>query len=339
MHLLNIFQVINYLYYRYYLIVTNFRFFSGHPSSVALDGFTCKYVKPTEFRNMIKGTFGIIVDKKEMGALIKEFDTEGQGLIDCSHFLTTFLKMGMTARHQEKREQLEKCRKLEIENKLYYEKFLEEAHKKQDSSFDPSYSDEDKDTALRKLKKSAIKYNKNHPSSMGLGGFACKYLTPGAFREMVKVTFQLMLTNKELGALVNHFDIDKNGSVRCDNFLLYFLQLGSKERANSWRASLEKQRRECYEQAIEQERILKAQWERAGSIKIDDIMKYTKADEDTALKKIGEAAKYYDKNSSESDLMRAFEGKSMSPSLFREMLKRCFNVSLTDKEVNHHHNH
>ena len=68
-------------------------------------------MKPTEFRNMIKGTFGIVVDKKEMGALIKEFDTEGHGLIDCSHFLTSFIRLGMSLRHEENREQLEKCRK------------------------------------------------------------------------------------------------------------------------------------------------------------------------------------------------------------------------------------
>ena len=46
------------------------RYIPGHPSAVGLDGFTCKYVKPTEFRNMIKGTFGIVVDKKQMGVLI-----------------------------------------------------------------------------------------------------------------------------------------------------------------------------------------------------------------------------------------------------------------------------
>jgi hypothetical protein len=241
--------------------------------------------------------------------------------------------MGMSLRHDEKREHLIKCRQLEIENKLYYEKLLEEAHNKQDSNFDPLFGEIDQQTALKKLKKAAIKYNKNHPSSMGLGGFVCKYLTPGAFREMVKVTFQLMLSNKELGALVHQFDVDKNGTVRCDNFLLYFLSLGAKERSYIWTASLEKQRRECYEQAMEQERILKAQWERAGSIKIEEILKFTKADEDSALKKIGEAAKFYDKNASESDLMRAFEGQSMTPSVFKEMMKRCFNVTLTNPEL------
>lgn len=315
------------------LKVASKKYIPGHPSSVGLDGFTCKYVKPTEFRNMIKGTFGIILDKKEMGSLIKEFDTEGHGLIDCAYFLTTFLRMGMSLRHEEKRQQLVKCRQLEIEHKLYYEKLLEEAHKKQDSNFDPTFTEADKESALKKLKKAAIKYSKNHPSSMGLGGFTCKYLTPGAFREMVKVTFQLMLTNRELGALVSLFDSDKNGSVRCDNFLLYFLSLGSKERANIWTASLEKQRRECYEQAMEQERILKAQWERAGSIKIEDILNFTKADEENALKKIAEAARFYDKHASESDLMRAFEGQSMTPSVFKEMMKRCFNVSLTNPEL------
>lgn len=73
--------------------------------------------------------------------------------------------------------------------------------------------------------------------------------------------------------------------------------------------------------------------ERAGSIKTEDLLKYSKADEESALKKIGEAAKFYDKNASESDLMRAFEGQSMTPSVFKEMMKRCFNVSLTNKEL------
>jgi hypothetical protein len=51
----------------------------------------------------------------------------------------------------------------------------------------------------------AVKFQKHHPSSMSLDGFDAKFLTPGAFREMLKRTFNVSVTNKELGALVDFF--------------------------------------------------------------------------------------------------------------------------------------
>ena len=38
-----------------------------HPSAVSLDGFISKYLKPIDFRDLLKNTFSIILTPKELG--------------------------------------------------------------------------------------------------------------------------------------------------------------------------------------------------------------------------------------------------------------------------------
>ena len=43
-----------------------------HPSAVSLDGFISKYLKPVDFRDLLKNTFSIILSPKELGSLKKK---------------------------------------------------------------------------------------------------------------------------------------------------------------------------------------------------------------------------------------------------------------------------
>ena len=72
--------------------------------------------------------------------------------------------------------------------------------------------------AFRKLGIAAAKYDKNHPGSQSLDGFEAKTLPAGAFREMVKRTFNLILDGGELGAIMSYFDPSKSGSMPSSSF-------------------------------------------------------------------------------------------------------------------------
>ena len=56
-------------------------------------------------------------------------------------------------------------------------------------------------------------------------------------------------------------------------------------------------------------------------------------DLESAMAKVTEAAVKYDKNSSSSMSLDAFEGSAMPPHVFKEQLKRVFNLKLTPQEL------
>jgi len=49
---------------------------------------------------------------------------------------------------------------------------------------------------LNKMRIASFKFDKNHPSSLGLDGFDGSDLSPGVFKEMVRRTFNMKLTSK-----------------------------------------------------------------------------------------------------------------------------------------------
>ncbi len=49
-------------------------------------------------------------------------------------------------------------------------------------------------------------YDANHPSALGLDGFERNAVEPGEFKELVRRTFNLKLTGREVGAVFKMFD-------------------------------------------------------------------------------------------------------------------------------------
>ena len=73
-----------------------------------------------------------------------------------------------------------------------------------------------------------------------------------AFREILKSAFNIILSPKELGALVSHISPDGDGeSVVCKDFLTKCTLIGFRARSRIKKESLEKQRRENEQQKRE----------------------------------------------------------------------------------------
>ena len=59
---------------------------------------------------------------------------------------------------------------------------------------------------------------------LGLKGFDGASLTPKIFREQIKRTFGIYADVDEMGAFINFFDIDGDGTVDCPEFLTMFFK-------------------------------------------------------------------------------------------------------------------
>lgn len=149
---------------------------------------------------------------------------------------------------------------------------------------------------------------------------------------MLKRTFNILVTNKELGALVDHFDCDGEGKICCKSFLLYFTKVGFLEKGKIFSESLQKQRREIELQEQEEARKLAEKWKK---LEIDPnlLNNPTPEDEASAFKKLGEAARFYNRNSALGASLEAFETISMPLAMFRELCKRNLNVKFTLPEL------
>lgn len=58
-----------------------------------LSGFQCAYLTPSEFREMFKRTFGVRVLPRELGALVRYFETTVKGVVNCTAFLNLFVQL------------------------------------------------------------------------------------------------------------------------------------------------------------------------------------------------------------------------------------------------------
>ena len=58
-----------------------------------LSGFQCAYLMPSEFREMFKRTFGVKVQPRELGALVRFFETSPKGVVNCTSFLNLFVQL------------------------------------------------------------------------------------------------------------------------------------------------------------------------------------------------------------------------------------------------------
>jgi len=296
---------------------------------VSLASFEKYSLNAQEFEEALFRTFHLKFSAPQLGALVCKFDKEGNGQVVSKDFMIQFVNLGMEARAREHTRQLEANREGERLIREEHEKKLEAQANKCDIDVDFTFTEEDKDKALIKLTTAATKYDKNAPGAMSLEGFEVKNMPATLFKEMLRRTFNLKLNGKETGALVSHFDKSGKKTVNCKEFLVVFLQLGITERAKFHKRMLDKQNEENRQRELEEERKLLERVTRPTEL--DKC--YNELDQKSANAKLLAAAEGFDKNHPAAPSLAAFDISTMTPGLFKENLKRCFNVNLTSKEL------
>jgi Ca2+-binding EF-hand superfamily protein len=304
------------------------------PGCPSLEAFEAQYLIPSAFRDVLRRSFGVHFTPKELSAILDTYKDKRGNLI-CHDFLVAFMKMGADQRAQEKLIELEKQRLDNIHRKTEHARKMREAEEKMVLEINYDFTPEHRATAFKKLAGAAKKYDRSHPGCVALDGFQCLELEPGAFRDIVRRTFRLTFEPAELGAVVQHFDVNGNGKVHCKEFEGHFLKVGIAERAKDHSESIRFQREDTKMREKENADKLAAQWAKHEVVVTDSTLSQmlTDADRNSALEKLTTAAFKYDAASPGPIGLNAFKTSVMSPAVFREMLRRSFDMKLTDGEL------
>ena len=106
-----------------------------------------------------------------------------------------------------------------------HERSLAKFNKVPQTKISHSFSPSDYASAMEKLGRVALFYDPERAqSTRGFEGL----LDPFAFKQQLQRCFSLHFTPKELGAVVDHFDKDKNGFIDGSEFLVGFYTLSQK---------------------------------------------------------------------------------------------------------------
>ena len=92
-------------------------------------------------------------------------------------------------------------------------------------------NEDDLDAALEKIGKAAAFYDPARNNL--LNAFEGSYVDATVLKEQMRRNFRIEFTPRELGALVNHCDMQGDGTVHCGTFLNEFFRIGRFERTAS----------------------------------------------------------------------------------------------------------
>lgn len=308
------------------------RFDKNHPSAPSLRSFEYGLMKPGIFKDALRTCFSIHMTPKELGSCICDFLGAGtKDMVDPKLFLIGFMKLGVSARAKTKAMLLEAQRKAEAEA-------LQEQYRKQRlltqkhvTDVDGDFGSEDRSNAIIKLTRASAKYDKNAPGCVSLDLFVSQYMTPVQFNSSVKSTFNITLTPKELSSMIKEFESKTNpGNVSCFDFVRSFLRYGVEERDRQKAITLEKQRRMNYYRKTEHERKIK---ELESKVTVEINYDFPEEKETSAFNKLLVAAIKYDRHHPGAVSLEGFNAQTITPGVFRELLKRTFNVTLDPFEL------
>jgi hypothetical protein len=289
-----------------------------------------KKIPKVAFRQIVRAGMNLKLSAEELDELLPLFENEGE--VDGCEFTLVFYRLRYEHRSVLCRERVAQQRRAKESQKVMAAKVQELLENKTHISLNENYTDDDLDSAMKKIINAAVKYDRLMPGAVQLDAFDCEFMEPNVFREQMKLVFNITLSIPELSAYIKNFNkgTDFGENINCAAFLVAFFRAGFNERSvrlhNLWK---EKKR-------VEDARLAKiAQEQREqdmkNSLKVN--FKFTEEDRARALVKLRTAARLYDKTTPGAMSMKSFETKEMAPHVFKEQLKRIFNLQLTPPEL------
>lgn len=148
----------------------------------------------------------------------------------------------------------------------------------------------------------------------------------------MKLVFNIALSLEELSAFIKNFnkDNDHGENINCAAFLVSFFRAGFQERSNRLH-NVWKEKKRIEEARRMKELQDKKEQELKNSLKVS--FEFSEEDKERAIVKLRTAARLYDKTTPGAMSMKAFEVKEMAPYVFKEQLKRIFNLQVTPAEM------
>lgn len=251
--------------------------------------------------------------------------------VECASFLTKFFKLGFEQRAALHHEQVLKQRNEDARQHQDHLRRVVERGVEMEVKMTATYSENDMKSVMTKLLTASVGYDRYHPASPSLAAFEGALMGPAEFRENLRKTFNLHVTNRELAYLMDKYGSSmRKGMVSSSEFLTHFLSLGFKERNKRRVDSLEKQREAMKKAKEEEEKKLEALASKSDVV-VD--WNFSMEDRQFALDKITVAAAKFDKFHPAAPSVKSFEGGPLTAGVYREAMRRTFNVWLTPREL------
>ena len=146
------------------------------------------------------------------------------------------------------------------------------------------------------------------------------------------MVFNVQLSVNELTAYIRNFNVgsDNDENINCGAFLVSFFRMGHAEKERQMRLFMAKKKRfEEQREKKKQEDLIALNRKNLLQSKTD----FSPEEKESAITKLKYAAKQYDKSTPGAMSMKSFEVKSMLPHVFKEQLKRVFNLQVTPGEL------
>jgi hypothetical protein len=212
--------------------------FRGDPKRhPAFYPFRKESIKPQQLQQQCLRSFSVRLSDKENDVLVEYLDRRRCGVVECEVFLKYFWLFGRTYRklaaELEKKKNLEGEKRKKKELKRHLRRFAYHppaAMKPYNKRHLQHVLDEfaeithvfDYDTLQVKLKH----FDNNPP------------MNPSVFRDTLYRNFRLKVSPEELSALMDHFDVERTGTVRGEDFIRAAAKLGREKRSHGgqqWR--------------------------------------------------------------------------------------------------------
>jgi Ca2+-binding EF-hand superfamily protein len=306
------------------------RYDSTMPGAPSVAGFRCKSQKPHEFKEQLKRVFNLNTDPKELGALITYFDKGEIHEIDCADFLIEFVRLGSEERSRQKKEYLKYQKSKELQRKMRAEMREKEAEMKNNLKLENEFSEDDFNSAMKKMTTAAFYYDRSSPGAVQLDAFDAEAMLPHIFKEQLKRTLNLKVTPKELGALMSYFDPQGVGSVKCSEFLIEFFRLGFEQR-NKLRTEFRIMKKERTEKDKKMREDMLLANQKRGEAAVD--FEFLEADFDSALFKLIDTCHRFDQRQLGPAGWRAFQTDKLTASEYRELMKQTFDMRISPQEL------
>jgi Ca2+-binding EF-hand superfamily protein len=293
-----------------------------------ISGFDSVSLSPTEFREVFRRNFGVLLSPSELGALVCVYDRTGERRLDCSDFLKEFWQLRTQLRAKREEEALASANRLKMQQRKREEAKIRRMTELKKAHIAGKFSEADEQSAIEKISRVAAYYDLSRSGRLTCfseGG----PLDPTSFREALRNNLGITLTPAELAVLMQTFDKDGDGTVDGGEFLYQFNLLGRERRANLLR---QKWRKDEQVIARRQQQIERAKQKLGAQTRAKVNWEYTDEDRESAIRKIARQATNYDPLSN-AGLSEIVAGE-MDPTAFRTQLRQTFGVrTLTPSEL------
>jgi hypothetical protein len=192
---------------------------------------------PTQFREQLVRNFNLHLTPGEVAALIRVFDENGDGCIDCSEFIRSFFRIAFDERNRMLRSHLTTTEKLNTIKRIETIDRMKLFESRVLRKIKPA-SAADRESMLRKIQTVSADYERREHWGDALLAFESATLTPTAFTEVLRQAFLINLSPGEICAAQEAF-LHSSGGIDCGLFLSHFFHVGKTEKETRMMKSLQ----------------------------------------------------------------------------------------------------